>query len=232
MGFLSRKSVVRICINRKNRNVKRGYEYQYSFTKKGREYVKWLKEVKPNKDSIRDNLMINIMNSLDKDKRNLLIDNTLPGLLSKFKGPGKRHPVEKYSLTLCSMLIEENNEMKLKMNEYEVGNLYLIVNRIISKKQFNGSITYLRSGDLSKKLKEELIALSNILDKTSWNSLYKMLIIYELLETINIIQTFLKNKLDKENQDIVNKKIWNMYITICEYLFQIIKNYESMKQLL
>ncbi len=132
-GFLSRKSAVRICVGRDGRKVRRGHEYLYSFTKKGRDHLYWLQKVKPLRDSMSESLLINIMAKLDKPDQNLFMDKTMPELLRRYQGPGKRHPVERLALILCDMLSSKIDRLSSKTRELEseleaatAVNIYLI----------------------------------------------------------------------------------------------------------
>jgi hypothetical protein len=99
-GFLSRRAVVRVCVGQDGRKINRGYEYQYTFTKKGHQR---LRSGKPLRDFATGYLTNDILANIGEEERKLT--NTITG-------SSRRNPVKELALPLCSILAAKNRELR------------------------------------------------------------------------------------------------------------------------
>jgi hypothetical protein len=152
-GFLSRRAVVRVCEGQDGRKVNRGYEYQYTFTKKGHQRLKWLRSEKPLRDFVTEYLTYDILANMGEEERKLLIDQILINIIT---GSSKRNLVKELALPLCSILAAKNRELKDELEDKAFINLYLLRRYQSVLRRHQELLDYISSGEWLKELTEEV----------------------------------------------------------------------------
>jgi hypothetical protein len=198
-GFLSRRAVVRVCVGQDGRKVNRGYEYQYTFTKKGHQRLRWLRSEKPLRDFVTEYLTYDILANIVEEDRKLLIDQILTHTIT---GSSRRNPVKELALPLCSILAAKNRELKDELESKTLINLYLL-------RRHQELLDYIRSGEWLKGLTEEARKLEKVVkDMMDRNDLMLQIFarcVQILVLTIKEAQRYLASKLSAEDYDTLYK---------------------------
>ena len=207
-GFLSRKAVVRKCVGRDGAKVGKGYEYQYTFTKKGYQRLEWLSSKKPLRDFVTELLTYDILANIGEEGRRLLMDRIL---LNTVVGSSKRNPVKELALLLCSILAAENRELKAELEDKTFLNLCLIRRYQHLQRRYQEMLDYIRSGEWLKELTEELREVKRgVKDMLDRNDLMLQIFawcVQTLVLTIREVQQYLTSKLSAEDYDTIYKMI-------------------------
>lgn len=90
MGFLTRKKVPRECFSKSGLICNRGTENVYQFNEQGKQYVKWIKNVKPTQDFVRMSLALEIVDCMPPELRKRVFDYFQARKNSRYKGPTRR----------------------------------------------------------------------------------------------------------------------------------------------
>jgi hypothetical protein len=201
-SFLSRRAVVRVCTGRDGRKVNRGYEYQYTFTKKGHQRLKWLRSEKPLRDFVMEYLTNDVLTNIGEEERKLLIDQILTNTIT---GSSKRNSVKELALPLCSILAAKNRELRGELEDKTFINLYLLRRYQYVLRRHQELLDYLRSGEWLKELAEEVGELKKVVkDIVDRNDLMLQIFarcVQILVITIKEAQQYLTSKLSAEDYD-------------------------------
>lgn len=89
MGFLKRTRNKRRCITEKGNLCYKGYQYEYSFSSQGEQYIKWMKEKRIVEPILYYKMVDELANYLPEDVRNHIITSITIRENMKYKGPNR-----------------------------------------------------------------------------------------------------------------------------------------------
>ena len=205
-GFLSRRAVVRVCEGQDGRKVNRGYEYQYTFTKKGHQRLKWLRSEKPLRDFVTEHLTYDILANIGEEERKLLTDQILTNTIT---GSSRRNPVKELALPLCSILAAKNRKLRDELEDKTFLNFYLLRRYQSVLRRHQELLDYIRSGEWLKELAEEVREVEKVVkDMMDRDDLILQIFarcVQILVITIREAQQYLTSKLSAEDSDTLYK---------------------------
>ena len=201
-GFLSRRAVVRVCVGQDGRKINRGYECQYTFTKKGHQRLRWLRSEKPLRDFVTEYLTYDILANIGEEERKLLIDQILTNTIT---GSSRRNPVGELALPLCSILAAKNRELRDELGDKTFLNFYLLRRYQYVLRRHQELLDHIRSGEWPKELTEEVRELKKVVkDMVDRNDLILQIFarcVQILVLTIKEAQQYLASKLSAKDYD-------------------------------
>jgi hypothetical protein len=206
-GFLSRRAVVRVCVGQDGRKVNRGYEYQYTFTKKGHQRLKWLRSEKPLRDFVTEYLTNDVLKNIGEEERKLIIDQIL---INTITGSSKRNSVKELALPLCSILAAKNRELRGELEDKTFLNIYLLRRYQYILRRHQELLDYIRSGEWLKELTEEVREVEKVVkDMRDRDDLMLQILarcVQILVLTIKEAQQYLASKLSAEDYETLCRK--------------------------
>jgi hypothetical protein len=206
-GFLSRRAVARVCVGQDGRKINRGYECQYTFTKKGDQRLRWLRSEKPLRDFVTKYLTYDILANIGEEERKLLTDQILTNTIT---GSSRRNPVKELALPLCSILAAKNRELRGELQDKTFLNFYLLRRYQHVLRRHQELLDYIRSGEWLKELAEEVGELKKVVkDMVDRNDLMLQIFarcVQILVLTIKEAQQYLTSKLSAEDYDTLCRK--------------------------
>lgn len=122
MGFLKKEDIPRECHLRDGSRCNRGFEKEYTLSKQGESYVKWMKNNKLIEDVAYASLMDEIMQHLPPDLQNRLKNLLLVRCCFKYKGPARLLDLfDRLAVSHIppqnTQLAEENRALKAEISE-------------------------------------------------------------------------------------------------------------------